>query len=308
MSVGSRKFGITEIFLSCDWFIEITKARFDEIGLARQQVLVGLYLEEKFDMILENYAEIGRELLSIALRESLFRNFEQGNIDRRVVNRRLMNLLATARLYVDHYNFADVDVIPNLCTESRGIKSAEYDSSPAYRIMESLRNYAQHRDVLIANITYHSDRETDPALLRWTIAISIDYERLRVDQEFNLKEGTLQELEPLRDEQGRVNAMPIVREYVQSLGRVHERIRSTIADALSAADSVLRDVRTQATAIESPEKGSLVSLSIVDRDHEGLDHERHWVSVDLIDRRLELERKNKHLGSIASRYVSSQTE
>jgi hypothetical protein len=91
------KFGITEIFAACDWFIEITKARFDEIRRVREKVLLGLYLEEKFDMALENYAELERELLGIALRESLFDEPQSDTADRRLANRRLMNLLTTVR-------------------------------------------------------------------------------------------------------------------------------------------------------------------------------------------------------------------
>jgi len=68
--------------------------------LAKHQLIVFLGIEEKLDLLLENYAEYERCLFDLAFHRLLFQDLDwisaQG--DRQLMNRRLANLLSAARL------------------------------------------------------------------------------------------------------------------------------------------------------------------------------------------------------------------
>jgi hypothetical protein len=226
--------------------------------------------------------------------------------DRRVVNRRLVNLLSTAKLYIDQLQHDVSKTYGRNSNPYIGIKqflAQEYDGSLGYRVMEAVRDHTQHRDTPVKFIHYSTTRvETcAPPMLRFSAGASLDYHSLQDDPKF--EKSVLDELRPLVSKGRWIEVAPLVREHVQSIGRIHHRVRELIASDLSAADALMEEVLDRAKAAAQGE--SLAGLSIVQRGEDGRSYDSEWVSTELIERRKALQKKNSHLDSLARRFVSS---
>jgi len=128
-------YGLTARTLDNGGFVPIDCNEFSEIRLARDGLLTALGIEEKFDLLIENYAEYEIALLSISTDHMLHANGQSwcsaiGNLH--VVNRRLSNLLTTARLYIDHVRH-DMNNLSRLGLDCGDVldssASTEYDRS-----------------------------------------------------------------------------------------------------------------------------------------------------------------------------------
>ena len=102
--------------------ITITVERFKEIAAAKKKLVVATGLEEKFHILLENYADFERALLDLALRHLIFSTAGWFEFQDEIlaINRRLANLLSAARSYfdqVDHETPSAVDgpICPAMC-------------------------------------------------------------------------------------------------------------------------------------------------------------------------------------------------
>lgn len=100
MAIG---YGITCLVLAPPGIVEISKEEFEELCHAKQSVVVAASMEEKFDVLLENYREFEHDLLDLALGQmvSFDLSWESFRFDVQRVNRRVANLLSAARSYLD---------------------------------------------------------------------------------------------------------------------------------------------------------------------------------------------------------------
>ena len=269
---------------------------------------VGLALEEKLDLVMENHLDLERSLVGIALRHSVFpgRDIRSAAArERRLINRRVANLLTTARLYLDQvqHNLAKTYAAESAVrTEVEEFPAREYDTHLGYRVMEDLRNYVQHRDLPIRSITYSMSNDDDSELpnQRCTVVALLDLRELEDDSKF--KKAVLEDLGPHTKDRRWADVMPFVREHVESIGRIHKQVRKLIAPDLVDADSAITEVERRARAVAD---GSLAGLSVVERDPTGVVQSSEWISTQLSERRRDLESKNRFADSLARRYVSS---
>ena len=116
-------------------------------------------IEEKFDLLVENYFDYERELLELALRQSLSRDWtwQSMNLDRLAITEGAANLLSAARLYVDHLEHDLNEALGpdhEVARNAHGPSSARYDASLSYRAMEALRNVAQHHSFPVHTLSY----------------------------------------------------------------------------------------------------------------------------------------------------------
>lgn len=67
------EYGLTRVTLDCTHFLPMPEEEFVQAQLARDRSFKVLEIEEKLDMVLQNYIEYEHELLQITLRSGLFR-------------------------------------------------------------------------------------------------------------------------------------------------------------------------------------------------------------------------------------------
>jgi hypothetical protein len=77
------------------------------------------------------------------------------------IDRRLSNLLSSCRLYFDQIAHLLGETFGTASTEATRVnqeRNNAYDQSFAYRFIEALRNFVQHRALPIDNITFRRHR------------------------------------------------------------------------------------------------------------------------------------------------------
>ena len=187
------KFGITRLVIGFSGFIEIDKAEYERIKVARTNLLELLLLEETFDVLIENFQEYEAELLSIASRDLVFSFHDDNSISREriIVARRIVNLLSACKMYLDqsiHHlttmygeNSEKVEVVRNKTNNY-------YDNNFGYRVLESLRNYAQHRGFPIHSIMLLGEwldiEDEDKSRLHHSVIPRISVQVLESDGKF----------------------------------------------------------------------------------------------------------------------------
>lgn len=152
------EYGLTQDVLECEHFLRIPEAVFGRIASARDRSIRALEIEENLDMLLHNYVDFEHELLQISLRNALFSVGDWSEF-RSVIqdlNRRMVNLLSTARLYLDHLRHRSAPLLKCASADSGAVEaiiSHEYEARRGYRVMEALRNHVQHRGLPLHSIT-----------------------------------------------------------------------------------------------------------------------------------------------------------
>src|SRR5689334_17559994 len=128
-------------------FVQIDPGEFDRIKMAKNNLFTILGVEEKFEMLLQNYAEYEHTLLKLAVDQTISRRLDWDSSSENVflINRRLANLLTICRQYIDqvgHDFKAMYRDDAQLETTVKACFSRQYDSLLGYRVMEAVRNYA----------------------------------------------------------------------------------------------------------------------------------------------------------------------
>jgi hypothetical protein len=85
-------------------YMSITKDEFYKLENAKSGLGECLSIEEKFDIVIENYLEFETTMLSSTARNLILgdQDYQSFYLDRGLFNRRLANLLSAGRIYVDH--------------------------------------------------------------------------------------------------------------------------------------------------------------------------------------------------------------
>ena len=298
------RFGIRELSLE-DPLIELPEEELGLLRRSRSSFIAHLDIEEKIDLVLENFAEYERELLSLTLRRALFWDLSYSSFisDINLINRRLANLLTTGRLYIDQVQH-DVQAVYGVGHSTlQSLKAKlkeEYDSTLGYRVMEALRNHIQHRGLPIHGVNYPNRRDDSSGRrsLKWRIAPYLSVDALREDKDF--KKPVLRE----RQSRGaKVVVTPLVREYVESIGRTHEHLRDLCSKDMAEWTQQLEGLIERGRVVLDENLGG---VALVAEDGSGNCIHSEQVFTDLLDRYKFLKNKNLALKHISLHFVSGE--
>jgi len=301
------RYGFTRRFPGFSGFIEISPHDFEQAKQSKQNMLVTLGIEEKIDLVLENYAELERDLLDLALRYSLFPRHDWPSLmgDLQLVNRRLANLLTTGKLYVDQVQHDVGRLFGSNSGEEKKVRewiSREREENFGYRVLDEIRNHVQHRSFPIHGLSYPGSWEPrdSPKHLRFGILPWIQPSNIRGDPKF--KPSVLDELEAQGE---KLNLVPFVREYVAAIGRIHEELRKLVDPVVIQCKQTLEHIYARASEVFGDQ---LAGLSLVREDADGQEAEFIAVFGEPIKRIDALRTKNQNLASLAARYVSGKAQ
>lgn len=299
------KYQIRSITFQPEGAINLTREAFNEIVTAKRSLVIARGIEEKFNLVIENYFEFERELLELALHHTVFNAIDWSIFQNDIftVNRRLANLLTAGRAYeeqIEHDLKRIDDNNPQVVDTVRLERKSQYDKVFGFRFVEALRNYTQHRDFPVHSLSYDRQRDEgkEKVFVRNTAIPSVSLNELRSDSIF--KRRILKELEGQDD---LIPLTPLVREYIEALGRIHDALRNGIADDLERFDGIV------ASAVDRAQNelgAKFIAAVMIAED--GVVIEEDQLFVDLIERRKNLERRNRYAGNLASQYVTSMAE
>jgi len=296
------EYGLARQVLGSKKFFKLSKQEYEDIKDSRDLLLEGLFVEQKFDLLIDDYLEFETELLEIGARELVRGSGDWIDFQdqRNHMNRRVVNLLSAARLYLDHtrHHLGKFEsAVPGVKSNIEAAMSAQYDGCLGYRFMEALRNYVQHRGFPIHGVTYGASR-TDHGSA-YVVTPHIEWARLAEDGKF--KATVLRELEFLGE---KIDIRPFVREYMECLWNIHKIIRDYLQTVLNQSDKLIREA-IERYQNELPTNDSIVGLAAVTRDGHTYGGAIPLFE-DLLDYRKSFEKKTRSLANLAKRYVSSE--
>lgn len=286
-------------------FLKLPRAKYDALRAARENLLVMLNIEEKLTLLLENYVEFENELLSRTLTSVVFRVDSWSAVISEIhaYNRRIVNLLTLCRLYFDQLQH-DLNTIYGRGSEiPETVEAARrnvYASSFGYRVMEALRNYVQHRGLPIDSIQHSmqwKSRDPEDRTVMSTIVPYLKVSKFKDDSRF--KRSVLTEMERMGES---LDVRPLVREYVEGIGRVHEMTRGSTRQDVERWDTLLQNALKRFTGRFGGDPQTLALVARLD------DLETGEVQIfnDLIARRQWLQRRTAHLTHYSMHIVTNE--
>ena len=254
---------LTQKILGSRVFVTISKNEYDAIQQAREGTLECLFLEEKYDLVVENYLELETALLEIVARNIILRShsYKKLHLERGLMDRRFANLLAAAKLYVDQAKQHVHRILKHESEPTFDVNaalSAQYDARFGYRCMDALRNHVQHRGSPVHGfmLEHKLIERQDENLMLNALTPYVEPGRLKEDGEF--KKSVLKEMEAHGE---KLDLKALIRDYVEGLSIAHSKIRAGIGQCAQRWDTTIKEA-LQRYASENPE-GSTVGLCAV---------------------------------------------
>lgn len=227
----------------------IDASRYFEVKEAKRTCLFSLELEEKFALLIDNFAEFECELLRMA-ESSLLWDY-QGHAasmqERLCLDRRLVNLLTACRLYLDQTDHMVSSLFGKDSEEPadvRAFKKALYDDHWGYRLMEAIRNHVQHSGLIVHAIGYPRFLSAGEGADYTEFAVTPQAQVKFLVENTKFKKSVLAELAEKGD---KIDLRGPTREYLACLVRLHDKLRETIenptAEARAAYESAVNDFK-----------------------------------------------------------------
>jgi hypothetical protein len=266
-------------------------------------------VEQKFDIVLANLVELEQELATRSLKYAFHSDHGPREMldDRLAFNRRVMNLLTATRLYADqakHHIRAFFPGDRDVWSEFNGLFSAEYDGHLAYRVMEALRNYAQHRGLPLQGFSHAGrwiDLDAPEKAMESNVALNLAPSELRATGGF--KPAVLAELEALGE---KVDIKQMIREHVECLGRIHLRFRELVKPQVDVARSEIEQAVAAFAAIASREAPAEAGLAIVSQYPDGTYDVLEYLPRTGLEYLDILQARSRTLISLSRRFVSTR--
>jgi hypothetical protein len=148
------KYVLRKADLSDESEIEINKEAYPTYQESRNILSNCLSLEEKYEVLILTFLDLEKKIF-----EAISLNMVRGFLDppdtfdiRLGINIRLMSLLTSITLYKDRFCHHVKECVPHLSNADKLAKSflsKEFDENLDYRLMEQIRNHAQHYELPI---------------------------------------------------------------------------------------------------------------------------------------------------------------
>lgn len=297
-------YGITRIALGPHPFIEFGREEYENIRKAAQRLIVGNEIEDVFDVLIANYVEFEKEILSIAVDESILLPAPEELFDHKLtLGRRLTNVMTAARAYRDQMPSLIKDLEAAYGRqEFENLLSEQYDARFGYRLMEALRDHAQHVAQPVERMTVCRRRTKEE---RFESRIEISISRAELLGNERLKASFRREI--AQDDAKGYRLIPALRNYVAGIGAAHEKLR---VEGLKCIDEARAHVEQAWEKLRSAEgsKRSLTGVGIVERRANGTFAASHELSTNLVNRLRKLQSKNATFVNLERRYVTGMTD
>lgn len=233
----SPEFALTIAVIGPSPRLEISEQEFRSLESELAHIDTYLDIEETWDALLANYRALELALAEMGVDNVLMgggNDIHDFDDTRRTCTRLVDNMLTTARAFLDKTP-SRVRLLFGAEAEQRFrvATSNAYDTYAGYKFMDNLRNYAQHNGSSISGVTYgvrRQEREGGPDALVHNAQIGID--RRRLEREF--KQHAREVLDRVSDKSGKIDMLPLVREYIQGLDEAMQVVRDIAKEPLEA--------------------------------------------------------------------------
>lgn len=293
----------------CSDEIEIDEKDYKDAIVAVSRARLGALVEEKLDLLLENYIDLERELLELGLQSSIRSSYANQIIEesRPRLDRRIVNLLSSARIYVDQVchelstEFGNSSETYNAFNQKRRTIHSE---NLSYQFMEQLRNHVQHYSLPIDVVSFRSqlNLDEDPPAYVYGVIPRIRVTDLREVSTF--KADVLDRMDALSDKNGLVDLGTMISQYVDCFLVLHAELRELLSSLMSDAEMVYDKLRGLAASRYSESK--LIGLIAVEVDERDNVLSQCYLRARRLERWRTLSRRNLTSGNLSKSYVRSR--
>ena len=280
--------------------IEISDELFSSISHAKIVLSSILAIEEKYDLVVGNYYELEKEIIEKSLNDTIYAKTGVMEIfdDSRDLNRKILNLLSTAKLFLDqlprHVKEIDSAKIEIAKTEI----SKKRKTEKCFRIMEALRNHIQHYDLSTSSSSciHIIDGKTKRIPIFYTIL------RLNIKEFFcDYKMKKEFENEFIGEEYLELNQL--VLRYFEGIFSILKSIRNILKSDFDVSKKIIDDCIFEYSKVypKIAEQWQKI-LCIIKDDEIGIKQEFSRNSIELIDR---LQKRNTNQENISMRVIGN---
>jgi hypothetical protein len=208
----------------------ITRAEYQAIKHAKDSFFQVIQIEETFDALIEDYVELEETLLHFGIRHLAFSGGSHHDFHavRHSVNRRLLHLLSTARLYRDSLLKRTKSLLdPEAFTKLKNELSDSEQQPMAFRIVEVLRNFTQHEEFPISGTSQNVKWEGNEIRRknRASFSISIRINAVELSKKRDLPDSVQEALRKLGSE---TEIIGYIREYIEHMRTIHGIFRDFV--------------------------------------------------------------------------------
>lgn len=268
---------------------EIDKVHAENIIRAKWFLIELLSMEEKYDIIIQNYKEFELLILELTLNHQLYRGKDWSDIKGELleVNRKLINVLTSTKLYIDQLKHSAKIVFESSSQDVQTLDnyiSAQYDSNPSYRFFEALRNHVQHRDLPIHRIRYNENvYDETKELSEFNINVHCLVKNLMADKKF--KKQVLVDLGS--QDKDYIDIKYHLRKYIQSIGIINDFVRERAESKAEEKENLICSLLDSYGCYNKP----YTKLSIIIESESRSED----IFIDFKERRRYLQKRNKSL-------------
>lgn len=288
---------------------EITKAKAEKLTKAFDDVVEILLIEETYDYVISNFLELEQTNFQLASRYIALGSFNLGVIqkDRSEVARRIINLLTTARLYIDQtpHRLEGIFGTNEIRENFIRLTHKQYDNDLSYRFVEAFRNYVQHRGLPIHSLFYSSqvvDIENDRRV-KHLVAPLILLDEFQGDKRF--KQPVLKEM--IERDGKRVHALSVLRDYLEGLSAIHMGTRRLLDKKYETSQKYLNDEKSKLES-GNVDTNSFRQLGVERLDRKGSRQEERYISLGYFGQIDFLRQKNKNLAGLSNSFVTTEVK
>jgi len=232
----------------------------------------------------------------------LYTNFGYGSDTRVALNSPIIGYLSSSRYFLDSTDkILGRELNAEQLSAYLTFRSTLYDTIPEYAFIEALRNYVQHRELPIHNITYYNYIEDSNSHTTSDMVVSLSLtaskETLAKDKKF--KKAVLNALDD------RINIVRCIRHHMGGLWALHDYLLKNHSDIPIASRNLVAD--TIATFGQQSTEDTIGLYAIV-YESENEIAEKVPLLLDWDDARLEAIRRLGNLKSLHRCYVSGKNK
>ena len=276
--------------------LPIDAERFEFLKRLKNTLNEAFAIEEKYEIVVSNYLDLEEEAIKVPVSNMITDRTDHIDFFETILalNKRVLNLLTTVRLYNDQVAShvaactGDVDTKEHV----KNAQKQEYDENVYYRFMEALRNHAQHYGAPVHRVSLGSRWDEEQDFLIYSLDLVSEKEKLELNKKF--KKSILTELGD------QIHLLHAIRSYVESLSNIHSTVRDLIDDDVEVSRFKIEEALSEYNEKFNNKKGPVVAYWYEDE----VLKEQLLLSLNWDDVRKRVAKKNRKLTNLSKRYPS----
>ena len=296
-------FYIKQMILAPTVALKIDESEFEKLKCSIEILLSAKAIEEKYDLLISNFLELEKEILSQLAEHMIISQFSYQDMYnlRSVLNRRIANLLTSTKLYYDQIKKHVRTCMKGeeqLAEDAINYFSDEYDAHFEYRFMEALRNHVQHYGLAVHSLSLPSKWVGENKNNQLIYQLKINATKDVLSQNKDFKKKIFSEMPE------KVELIKAIRIYIGCFSNVHKRIRDLINLNVSLSRADIENIIHRYEEVNDGDAMAAYAYSVETDNPNSKPIEEIPILLDWDNVRLNLNEKNNSFPNISKWYVS----